>query len=72
MSHGREGTFTVCSLPSLLSSACFHPICKSQSVTQYPTWYSRGPSITYIPLPIPDPWVDHIVSNAKVPAMAIS
>ena len=32
-----------------------HPICKSQNLTNYPTWYSGGPLVSYIPLPIPDP-----------------
>ena len=42
--------FLVC----CLEPDCFHPICKSQNVTQLPTWY-RGPSLSCIPLPIPDP-----------------
>ena len=43
--------FLVC----CLELYCLHPICKSQNVTQLPTWYSGGPSISCIPLPIPDP-----------------
>ena len=38
-----------------LKPDCCHPVCKSQSVAQLPTWYSGGPVISYIPLPIPDP-----------------
>lgn len=38
-----------------LKPDCSHPICKSQNLTNYPTWYSGGPLVSYIPLPIPDP-----------------
>ena len=43
--------FLVC----CLKPDCSHPICKSQNLTNYPTWYSGGPLVSYIPLPIPDP-----------------
>ena len=38
-----------------LKPDCCHPVCKSQSVAQLPTWYSGGPVISYITLPLPDP-----------------
>ena len=43
--------FLVC----CLKPDCYHPICKSQNLTNYPTWFSGGPLVSYIPLPIPDP-----------------
>ena len=42
-----------------LKDDCIHPLCKSQTVSQLPTWYVGGPSISFVPLPIPDeerPW----------------
>ena len=34
---------------------CCHPICKSQSIINLPSWYTGRPPVNYIPLPIPDP-----------------
>ena len=34
---------------------CTHPICEKHSPSELPVWYNEGPSVSYIPLPIPDP-----------------
>ena len=37
-----------------LKQDCIHPMCRSGAY-QLPIWYNGGPSIRYLPLPIPDP-----------------
>lgn len=34
---------------------CCHLICKSGEVKELPKWFPSGPSIAYLPLPVPDP-----------------
>ena len=34
--------------------SCSHPVCKEES-DNLPTWFNGGPSIAYLPLPIPNP-----------------
>ena len=48
-----------------LKPECCHPVCKSQSMSQLPTWYAGGPVISYLPLPIPDPARPWDGSNCK-------
>jgi hypothetical protein len=38
-----------------LERDCNHPICKSDVYNTLPTWYKDGPSIAYLPIPVPDP-----------------
>ena len=35
---------------------CCHPICKAhENKPELPSWFEGGPSVSYLPLPIPDP-----------------
>lgn len=43
--------FLVC----CLQAGCGHPVCSNGEVTELPTWFHSGPSISHLPLPIPDP-----------------
>ena len=36
-------------------SNCHHPVCKCGVPSEIPLWYSQGPPITHLPLPIIDP-----------------
>ena len=38
-----------------LKPTCCHPICKSQSISQLPVWYTGAPTVSFVPLPIPGP-----------------
>lgn len=44
-------TYLIC----CLQPPCPHPVCMSQGITQLPNWFSGGLSLSYRPLPIPDP-----------------
>lgn len=46
---------TIFHLVCCLKADCPYPVCKSQSVSQLPNWYDGGPSISFLPLPVPDP-----------------
>ena len=37
-----------------MKSSCLHPVCKKGS-DNLPAWFNGGPSIAYLPLPIPNP-----------------
>ena len=37
-----------------MKSSCPHPVCKKGS-DNFPAWFNGGPSIAYLPLPIPNP-----------------
>lgn len=43
--------FLVC----CLRHDCTHPLCSNGEVGELPLWFNSGPSISYLPLPIPDP-----------------
>lgn len=43
-------------LTCCLKEDCCHPICKSGSIGKLPCWYTEGPLVNYVPLPIPDPF----------------
>ncbi len=43
--------FLVC----CLQQGCPHPVCSSGKVSELPLWFDSGPSISYLPLPVPDP-----------------
>lgn len=34
---------------------CFHPVCQRGRPEKEPVWYEGGPSLSYLPIPIPDP-----------------
>ena len=55
-SPGERSSSTVCFfLVCCYKSGCTHPVCNSHSPTELPLWYSGGPCVSYLPLPIPDP-----------------
>ena len=41
-------------LQCCLEDDCIHPVCKEGKLKNE-TWYPGGPSITFVPLPVPDP-----------------
>lgn len=34
---------------------CIHPFCKEGTNVQLPNWFPGGPSVAYLPMPVPDP-----------------
>ena len=34
---------------------CFHPVCTKGKRSSQPTWFQGGPTLSFVPLPIPDP-----------------
>ena len=36
------------------NASCSHPLCKAGS-QELPKWFSSGPYVSYLPLPVPDP-----------------
>ena len=52
--HGTWTSFTVL-LVCCFSEGCPHPLCQSGQTHSEMTWFPGGPSVKWIPLPVPDP-----------------
>ena len=45
----------VFALKACYKESCTHPVCKNGKPTNDSVWFSKGPSIEYLPFPVPDP-----------------